>query len=170
MSEITHELVRELFDYRDGNLYWRVAKANCLKIGDLAGFTRKDGYRQISINKKHYLTHRLIFLYHHGYLPKELDHIDGNSLNNHIENLRVVTHPQNCMNQKKTKTYNGKATSSLYIGVSWFNHNNKWGAHIKINGKLKHLGLFISETGAARAYNEAAIEEYGEYAMLKDIQ
>ena len=169
MSEITQELVRELFDYRDGNIYWKLYRAPNAQIGDLAGTIRPDGYRDITINSKHYLAHRVIFLYHHGYIPKELDHIDGNSLNNHIENLRVVTHPQNCMNQKKTKTYNGKATSSIYKGVTWFKHNNKWGAHIKINGKLKHLGLFISETGAARAYNEAAIEEYGEYAMLNDI-
>lgn len=88
MSELTQECVRSLFDYRDGELYWKVSRGNGMKIGDLAGTVRTDGYRSIQINGKLYLAHRLIFLYHYGYIPKEIDHIDSNPSNNNISNLR----------------------------------------------------------------------------------
>ena len=169
MNEITQDLVRELFYYRDGNLYRKVSKNNSVKIGDLAGTIRPDGYRSIGIDYRLYRAHRMVFLYHNGFVPEYLDHIDGNPLNNHIENLREATTSQNGMNKKKSIIINGKPPISIYKGVTRFKHNNKWGAYIKINGKQKHLGLFISEIEAGKAYNAAAIEEYGEYAMLNDI-
>ena len=71
-DEITQKLVRELFIYRDGNLYWAIDKGPNARIGDLAGYLRKDEYRGIKINYKNYRAHRLIFLYHNGYIPLAL--------------------------------------------------------------------------------------------------
>ena len=68
-DELTQNLLKELFDYRDGELYWKVKKAVNTKVGDRAGGVILGGYRIIGINGKSYLTHRLIFLYHHKHLP-----------------------------------------------------------------------------------------------------
>ena len=163
MNELTQELVKELFEYKDGNLYWKIRRSGIRK-GYKAGTLRKDNYHSIGINNKIYLNHRLIFLYHHGYLPKFIDHIDRDKANNNIENLREVTLQQNNMNRKSHKN-----TSSIYKGVSWDKRYQKWKSQIEINGKSIHLGYFKSETEAAIAYNRAAIELFGEYAKLNEI-
>jgi hypothetical protein len=99
-------------------------------------------------------------------LGQEVDHINGNGLDNRKENLRVCTKSQNLGNQKKTKLYGGVATSSKYKGVSWDKRVQKWVAKIGINGKRVYLGLFEDEEKAAEAYNKAALEYFGEFALL----
>ena len=163
---ITQDLVRELFDYRDGALYWKVIKSHRIKIGDLAGWDRKDRYQEISINCKIHEAHRLIFLYHHGYLPEFIDHIDRNILNNTISNLREATRAQNRMNTEKCKSKKGPPMSSQFKGVSWDKSREKWMSYIYIDYKRKHLGRFDSEIDAALAYNKTAIELFGEFACL----
>jgi hypothetical protein len=165
MTQLTQQQVQSLFDYRDGFLYWKV-KHERVKIGDKTKPSpNRGGYHRIGIKNKRYLTHRLIYLYHHGYIPKEIDHIDGNPSNNKIENLREVTHQQNLMNQKSQC-----GCSSIYKGVCWDKQTNKWIVHIKINGKQKHLGRFKSEINAAKAYNKAAIKFHEEYANLNEVE
>ena len=92
----------------------------------------------------------------------EVDHIDNNKQNNRINNLRLCSRSENNMNTRKQKT-----CSSNYKGVSYFKRDQKWLAVIHINSGQKHLGLFASEEDAARAYNEKAMELFGEYAKLK---
>lgn len=92
---------------------------------------------------------------------KGIDHIDGNGLNNQKSNLRFCTQSENCMNTRK---YANK--SSLYKGVSFFKRDSNWRAQIMINRKEIHLGYFTSEVNAAKAYNEKAIELFGEFANL----
>jgi len=120
--------------------------------------------RNIRINKKYagyVLMHRLLmdvekYLY--------IDHVDGCSLNNQKNNLRICTHAEN-MRNKKLHTNN----TSGFKGVYWNKHNKKWMAFIRINYKQLHLGLFIDPIDAARAYNAAAIKFHGEFANLNKI-
>lgn len=167
-DELTQDLLRELFDYHDGELYWNIPRRG-MRIGDRAGKVRKDWYRLIGINGKLYYAHRLIFLYHYGYLPKFLDHIDGDGLNNNINNLREATNQENAMNMKKPKSHNGKPTSSKYKGVDLDKRRNKWRSRIMIDGKSKHLGYYKSEIEAARDYNKAATEVFGKFVKLNEI-
>lgn len=169
MIELTQNYLKELFDYRNGNLYWKVRKSYRIKIGDIGGYVRKDGYRHVGIDDKDYKSHRLIFLYHHGYLPKSLDHIDGNKSNNDIDNLRCATNQENAMNQKKNKSHNGKPTTSKFKGVSWNKRDKKWQVRIMVDGKTKHLGYFDSEIDAAKSYDRAAIEAFGEFAKINEV-
>lgn len=169
MIELTQDLLKELFTYIDGNLYWKVANSNCVKIGDRAGWGKPDGYRSVGIGVKQYRVHRLVFLYHHGYLPKYLDHIDGDPSNNDISNLREATNQENGMNQKKTKSYGGKSTSSKYKGVYWHKRDKKWMVNIQIDGKREHFGPFTSEISAAKAYNKAAVETSSKFTRLNVI-
>lgn len=169
MNEITQNLLKELFDYKDGNLYWKVTRGNKIKIGDRAGSLTDRGYRLIGINGKSYLAHRLIFLYHHRYLPEFLDHIDGEPTNNDILNLREATQQENNRNKRKERTKNDKPTSSIYKGVTWNKANRKWLVQIHIDRKGKYLGLFTSEIEAAKAYNRTAVKEFGKFAKLNEI-
>lgn len=77
-----------------------------------------------------------------------VDHKDNDKLNNHVNNLQLITSRFNCSKDKKNK-------SSNYIGVSWYNRDSKWSADIYIDGKSKHIGRFDVEEDAAQAYQLA---------------
>ena len=98
--------------------------------------------------------------------PREkcVDHIDGNTLNNHWENLRWATCSEN--NRNRAKRVN--ATSSYY-GVCWHKAAGKWNAQIEIEGKRTNLGFYTDEKEAAQVFNKAAIEHYGEFARLNEF-
>lgn len=98
--------------------------------------------------------------------PKiHVDHADGNPLNNTRGNLRVCTHQQNHMNERKRKN-----CCSQYKGVCFDKRAGKWRAYIKKDGKQIHLGLYVDEKEAARAYNDAAFFLFGEFACLNQIE
>lgn len=89
-----------------------------------------------------------------------VDHINGDILDNRKYNLRVCTTKENIRNSKPQEG------TSTYKGVSWDKDRNKWIAQIKVDRKGIHLGRFDSEIQAAEAYDNAAINYYGEYARL----
>lgn len=97
----------------------------------------------------------------------EVDHIDGNTLNNKKNNLRLCIHRHNMRNLPKPR--NGK-TSSPYKGVSWHKDHECWQAMIKMDYKQKWLGNYADPKEAAAAYNEAAIKQFGEFANLNDLE
>jgi len=158
---ITQERLHELFEYReDGKLIWKV-NIGTVKIGDVAGCIDNQGYYIVRIDRKNRKGHRLIFLYHHGYLTEglQIDHIDGNPGNNRIENLREVTNSQNCHNSRRYSN-----NTSDVKGVCWDKKQDKWKAAIKINRKQIHLGYYTILEEAATAVREARVKYHGEYA------
>jgi hypothetical protein len=91
----------------------------------------------------------------------DVDHINGNSLDNRRANLRVVTHAENMRNRRLQKN-----SASGIKGVSWNKASKKWKAQIYIGGKQIHLGLFMSTHEATAAYVNAAKKYHGEFARI----
>jgi ribosomal protein S27AE len=118
------------------------------------------GYAGRRANGLTIYMHRLIM---DAPLGKDVDHRDGNLLNNRRSNLRVCEHSQNLANAKCRKD-----SPSGYKGVRF--HRGKWEARIKIDYKGKHLGRFNTAEDAARAYNKAAVAQWGEHAQLNVIK
>jgi len=153
------ENVKDLYSYQDGNLF-RLQASGGQKIGAVAGWeTMCNGkkYKKINIKNKTYYLHQVIFFYHYGYIPKYIDHADGNSLNNKIENLREATQSQNVHNATKRTT-----NKSGYKGVCFV--KNKWRSAIMVNGKNISLGVYDSIEEAAIAYKNGANKFYGQFA------
>jgi hypothetical protein len=104
--------------------------------------------------------HRLIL----NASPKiDVDHKDGNGLNNHKQNLRLCSPSQNTANGVKHCN-----NTSGFKGVSWHKGKRKWEAQIQTGHKTKFLGRFDSPQKAALAYNIAAISTFGEFARLNE--
>lgn len=112
-------------------------------------------YRKIS---KTYM-HRLIIN-----APKnmEVDHINGDGLDNRKENLRIVTKAENAMNRSRSS----KNNHSGFKGVSFYKRLNKWQAYINKDRKFIFLGYFDAKIEAAKAYDTAAKQYFGEFAKL----
>jgi hypothetical protein len=95
------------------------------------------------------------------------DHVNGDPLDNRTCNLRLATRGQNGANAGPNRLKSGK--TSQYKGVSWATAKNKWLANIHVNGRTRYLGRFDDEKEAARVYNRAAVEAWGEFARLNDV-
>lgn len=93
----------------------------------------------------------------------DVDHINGDKLDNRRSNLRLVTRTQNLYNMAP------RSGTSRFKGVSWHAQRNKWAVYIQVDRKSIYLGLFTDEIEAARAYNRAALEYIGEYARLNEV-
>ena len=113
-------------------------------------YTMKNG------KQRGLLMHRLIMN-----APKEMeiDHINGNGLDNQRDNLRVCKKSENLWNSGKSKN-----NKSGYKGVCWSKVIKKWRVQIMINGKLIYLGVFKNIKDAAMAYKEASLKYHGKFA------
>lgn len=134
---LLQETLKTLFFYENGDFYWKVKPTKRYAIGMKAGTLSKRGCLHISFDGKVYKAHRLIFLYHHGYLPAEIDHIDGNPLNNRIENLRPASRSENLRNTKKRVD-----NKSGYKGICWDKRSEKWRTVCSVNKKQYSAGYF----------------------------
>lgn len=155
---LTQEFIKELLNYdsETGIFTWAKSKGTAKK-GKEAGWEATPhgkSYRVIMINGKGYFSHRLAWLYIHGRFPNnDVDHINGNGLDNRIINLRDVTESENLRNMKLSKL-----NKSGVIGVSWEKLVSKWRADIRIDGKKKFLGFFDDLEDAARVRKDAEIQ------------
>jgi len=156
---ITKEYLNDLFIYKEGKLFWKRSPARRIKVGTEACSLSGNGYLRVAIKQIHYPLHRIIFMMHHGYLPKYVDHIDGNPLNNCIDNLREATQTQNLYNAKKRKD-----NSSGLKGISWVKRLNKWLVQLSINKKNTYLGVYEDLELAELVAQEARILYHGRFA------
>lgn len=144
--------------YEDGVLYW-VSTINKCKVGTRVGTPDALGYMRLRQRGRMLSCHRLIFFMFHGWLPENVDHIDGDNRNNRIENLRAATVCQN-MRNCKTPITNTSGVKGVYLHKQL----GKWTASIRIDKKLAHLGTFTTIFDAACARKSAEIKYYGEFA------
>jgi hypothetical protein len=156
---LTQDLLLELFEYQDGILRWKNSKGSRAKAGQIAGSDNGNGYRRIRLNKKLYYSHRIIFMMFHGWMPNNVDHIDQNTFNSKIENLRAATDCENAQNRKLAD----KSKSGIK-GVFWQNKTKKWRSCIRVNGKRKHLGYYDDIQEAKRVIMEARVKYHGSFA------
>lgn len=150
--------LRDIFDYKDGNLLWKIVRKGVNK-DKIAGYTRPDGYRTTRVDGKSYLVHRLVFMYHNGFMPSVIDHIDGDPRNNKIENLRECTMAQNTANSKRKRT-----NLSGVKHVRWNKSCSKWQVIMQINGKQRHVGVYKDLELAELVAIEARNKYHGEFA------
>jgi len=130
--EVSQERVLELFRYEDGKLFRR-------SDNKLMGcYTQKHRYARIGIDGQNYKVHRIIFLYHKGYMPKIIDHINGDCYDNRIENLREANTYQNRQNSRIYST-NRSGVKNVY----WADNCQKWRVTFSINGKRKTFGYYV---------------------------
>jgi len=141
-------------DNDTGQIFWRERdnkSFNSRFAGKEAGTVTVAGYRSVCLRKRLWFVHRVVWLLHYGENPNgEIDHIDGNKLNNRIQNLRCVTHAQNMKNLRINS-----ANKTGVAGVCFDNSRALWLASIRVGGKHKNLGRFATMADAAEARAKA---------------
>ena len=151
--------LRQMFDFdaKSGQLIWKYDSDKPLRwnsrcVGKAAGSNRHK-YIAVGIYGVKYYAHRLIWIYLYGYDPIDIDHIDGDSLNNRPENLREATSSQNIAN------------ANFRPGRGVEAHGARYRARIMVQGNRLELGSFDSFEEANTAYQEAADKYFGEFAQ-----
>jgi hypothetical protein len=155
-NELAADLLHELLEYRDGELYWK-QPGKSRQMGRPAGGINGDGYRRVKINRKLYAVHRLVWVMHGNDPVPFVDHINGDVLDNRIENLRAATHSQNCMNRRQRSD-----NTSGVKGV--MRRKGKWYGCITLNYKVYPAGYFDCKEDAAAAVDKLRRELHGEFA------
>lgn len=147
------------YDPATGQMYWRVSRGT-RAVGDVAGNKRIDGYVYIKIDRVLYRRTRLIWLYLHGRWPREhVDHINRNTPDDRLENLREATRSQNLGNRKINKN-----NSTGFKGVH--ERNGRFRAYINEGGRRINVGSYATAHEAGAAYFVKAQELFGEFARL----
>lgn len=161
----TVERLRQLVNYspETGVFIRCVRTSNRIRIGDVVGSITSKGkckYLRANIDGNLYYLHQLAWLYMTGeWATKEIDHKDGNGLNNRWANLRLATHAQNSQNRKPASN-----NKSGVKGVCWDTARKRWLVTISADKKQCHIGRFVDKEVAMLAYQAAAQKVHGEFA------
>jgi len=167
-SILTQEDVNKLFEYKDGDLYWKIdiySGKNYIrkhvkkgdKVGCISKTTSGIYYKKVFYNKKTYQISRIIFLIHNGYLPEKIIYKDNNTLNTRIENLLEANLSQVFYRKNK---YSHNKTG--YRGVCFCKRTNKYRVVIRKNNIRIFLGNYETLEEASGAYNIAKEKYHGE--------
>jgi hypothetical protein len=143
--------LHEMFVYKDGQLINRYRRAPTAAEGEIAGrLVKSVGYYSVTIKGKRYQLSRLIWIYHNGNILDGMlvDHINRDTSDNRVENLRLATYTQNEWNKPK-------------LGCHL--ESGKWRARIKRFGKNVHLGMFETKEEAQAAYENYAAKLHGDF-------
>jgi len=146
------------YDPETGEITRRIGRSNKPE-GSIVGTEDGKGYLHVSICKKFVRLHRLAYFLHTGETPGSIDHRDRNRKNNAFYNLRPATRKDNAGNSGLLPH-----NTSGFRGVSKNSHSGKWHAQIKLKGKQTYLGRFDTPEEAARCYDRAAKQHFGEFA------
>lgn len=166
------ETVKQLFDYdlTTGNLLYRYnPRGPGKRRGDAAGTIQPNGYKMVMVKRRRHYIHRLVWLWHHGWMPKRpmvMEHVNRDKTDNRIENLRVVSSLQNAHNVD----YSTTRSETGYRGVCYLKDRNKFLAYCHHDGKRVFVGHFDDPHTAAEAYNRKILELRGDLVELNAIR
>lgn len=151
---IPKEQLKELFDYdADG---WLIRRKSGARVK--CSSTAQHRYLRVSVNGRPEYLHRIIYAWHHGNDFVAVDHIDGDRMNNRIENLRSSTQQQNCFNRKKHSTGKNLYKNVYLVKPQNPNLKQTWTVSVMSFGKRKYLGLYddldLAELVAIEARNK----------------
>ncbi|WP_215268861.1 HNH endonuclease [Escherichia coli] len=143
------------FEYYERHLIWKRSPRRGIAAGSNAGTINNKGRVIIKLKGGMYPASRIIWEMHNGPIPEgyEIDHIDHNTRNDSINNLRLVSHVENLRNKSKHKN-----NTSGYTGIIWVKGCKKWRAYITVNGDWRNLGYFDDIRDAVKAREKAEIE------------
>ena len=165
---IVHQIIS--YDPLAGDFHWKIHMDNGKKKpGDIAGsLSGNKEYWRVYIFGQDIRGQRLAWFMHYGEDPGPkylVDHINGNSLDNRIENLRLATDSENSKNRKK-----GSNNTTGEKGVYETRQNeNPFGAQIYVDGKAVKLGVFKTKELAKQAYEEASLKYHREWGRDNDL-
>ena len=149
MNRVPIDRLHELFTITEQGGLTRIASGR----GNAVGTLDTTGYLKTQVDGVRLRVHRVVFAMSNGVWPDgEVDHIDGNRLNNRPENLRVVSRSENAMNQRRARADN----QSGLLGVTF--NAGAWAARISAAGKVRYLGRYPSPESAHMAYLAAKRE------------
>lgn len=147
----------DIFKYHnDGSISWLEKPSKRISKGETAGTLKKDGYIRVIISKKRIYAHRIVWEMHNGDIPEGMyiDHINHIRHDNRIENLRIVSKPDNMKNKSLYKN-----NKSGFSGI--YERSGKYIAMARLEGRLKHIGVYDSIDDALIARRE--FEEQNDY-------
>jgi hypothetical protein len=153
------EDMREYFEYKDGKIFWKKDKGSRGKVGQRFGSFDGSRYWHGMFNGKMYREHQLVWALLYGVIPEYIDHVDGNGLNNCIENLREVTQSQNMMNSRLRKDSSTKKKNVTYDAA-----RKKYRVEITVNGTKKRIGRFDDIELASLVAEEARDKYHKQFA------
>lgn len=156
------ERLRQLLSYdpETGVFTWRIARGPVV-AGSAAGFPI-GRYWMICVDGRDYSAHRLAWLHMHGHWPAEdVDHTNGDGLDNRAANLREATRTENCCNTRR-----GSRNTSGEKGVSYWSKPEKWVAEVVLHGRRVHLSKHDTFEAAVAARRAAVTAHHGQFARI----
>ena len=157
--------LKQYIDYNPdtGILTWKASQhqlSNRLKVGGECGSNVDSrGYKRVCFMGKQYRAHRVAWALHYGQEPvDQIDHINGNRIDNRICNLRLATNTENSRNSGLAKN-----NTSGVTGITWHKQCNKWVAQITVNRKNHNLGLYVDKDEAIKVRKEAEKIHFGQF-------
>jgi hypothetical protein len=151
-TELTQALAQSAWSYdKDTGLFrWRAHKQGHAKAGQVAGSIGTNGYWYVFLSGRRYCAHRVAWLHVYGSWPEhEIDHINGDRLDNSIANLRDI--PRGINHQNKRRAYSTSSTGLLGV----LRNGKRFAARIQVDKRRVNLGNYATAEEAHAAYLKA---------------
>jgi hypothetical protein len=150
---------RQLFEYRDGRLFWKVSPGYAVKAGMEAGTTAHNGYKVIAYQGRVYRAHHVVYAMFNGECDDLIDHINGDRQDNRPENLRIATESQNQWNRRLNAN-----NKTGHKNVKWIQRLKKYAVTLNVKKKCVHVGVFADLELAGLVAAEARDLYHGKFA------
>ena len=162
-DRLTQEEAKYWFRYNEGKVYWIRSPNTKILAGTEAGcisYINKKPYRRITLHDKGYSTAKIVFLLHHGYFPKKIFYVDGDTMNTDLINIRAST---DGLTSYSTSIVSSK---TAYRNIYYEKRRSKYLVSLIVDKKCKFIGYYKNIDDAKEAYNLAARKIYGDFAVI----